>query len=73
MFPIWHMRLFRHGKGRCENREYDQHFVVTGTTRKLNAPIIDDMRMPLSEWVSRHNRWSDAEVCELQQSDRNRL
>ena len=65
MFPIWHMRLFRHGKGRCENREYDQHFVVTGATRQLNAPIIDDMRMPLSEWVSRHNRWSDAEVCEL--------
>jgi glycosyltransferase involved in cell wall biosynthesis len=65
MFPIWHMRLFRHGKGRCENREYDQHFVVAGTTGRLYAPIIDDMRMPLNEWVLRHNRWSDAEVREL--------
>ena len=70
MFPIWHMRLFRHGKARCENREYDQHFVVAGTTGKLDGPIVDDMRMPLSEWVQRHNRWSDAEVRELRQTER---
>src|SRR5919107_900558 len=24
-FPIWHLRLFRHGRGRCEDRPYDQH------------------------------------------------
>jgi glycosyltransferase involved in cell wall biosynthesis len=65
MFPIWHMRLFRHGRGRCEDREYDQHFVVAGKTGRLHGPIIDDIAMPLSEWVIRHNRWSDAEVSEL--------
>jgi len=26
--------------------------------------MIDDIRMPLSEWTVRHNRWSDAEVLE---------
>jgi len=65
MFPIWHMRLFRRRLGRCEEREYDQHFIVEGSTGKLKGPFIDDIRMPLSEWVSRHNRWSDAEVREL--------
>jgi glycosyltransferase involved in cell wall biosynthesis len=65
MFPIWHMRLFRRGKGRCEDREYDQHFIVDGLTGRLRGAIIDDIRIPLSEWVSRHNRWSDAEVREL--------
>ena len=65
MFPIWHMRLFRRGHGRCEEREYDQHFVVDGKIAKLRGPIIDDIRMPLREWVIRHNRWSDAEVHEL--------
>lgn len=69
MFPIWHLRLFRRGRGRCEAREYDQHFVVNGATSKLQAPIIDDIRMSLSEWVIRHNRWSDAEVRELLRAD----
>jgi len=69
MFPIWHLRLFRRGQGRCEAREYDQHFVVNGATSKLQGPIIDDIRMSLSEWVIRHNRWSDAEVRELLRAD----
>ncbi len=65
MFPIWHMRLFRHGRGRCESRRYDQHFYVTGPSAKLRAPMIDDISMPLGEWVTRHNRWAEAEVEEL--------
>jgi glycosyltransferase involved in cell wall biosynthesis len=69
MFPIWHMRLFRHGMGQCEDREYDQHFVVKGKAGRLEEPLIDDIRMSLSEWVSRHNRWADAEVRELLRTD----
>lgn len=63
--PTWHMRLFRSGMGHCETREYDQHFYCTGTTSSLKGEMIDDIRMSLSEWTSRHNRWSDAEVKEL--------
>jgi glycosyltransferase involved in cell wall biosynthesis len=66
--PTWHMRLFRAGKGRCELREYDQHFFCLGKTSELKGSMIDDMRMSLSEWTSRHNRWSDAEVREKQMS-----
>jgi glycosyltransferase involved in cell wall biosynthesis len=65
MFPIWHLRLFRHGRGRCEDRPYDQHFFVDGATANLSGAMVDDMRMTLAEWVSRHNRWSDAQVREL--------
>jgi len=65
MFPIWHLRLFRTGFGRCEGREYDQHFYVTGTTKKLAGHMVDDQRMSLAEWTARHNRWSDAEVRQL--------
>ena len=64
LFPIWHMRLFRTGKGRCEERRYDQHFFVEGGTGKLRHAMIDDHRMPLAEWTARHNRWSDAEAAE---------
>jgi len=66
MYPTWHMRLFRTGFGRCESRKYDQHFYVTeGETAQLKGDMIDDLRMPLTEWTFRHNRWTDAEVAEL--------
>jgi glycosyltransferase involved in cell wall biosynthesis len=65
MSPTWHMRLFRSGYGECEVRKYDQHFYVTsGYTKQLKGLMIDDVRMPISEWTVRHNRWSDAEVEE---------
>jgi glycosyltransferase involved in cell wall biosynthesis len=65
LYPTWHMRLFKNGLGRCEMRKYDQHFyVLAGTTRQLTHDMIDDIRMPLSEWTFRHNRWADAEVEE---------
>ncbi len=63
--PTWHMRLFRTGAGRCEEREYDQHFICSGATAQLRNSMIDDIRMSLSEWTTRHNRWTDAEVKEL--------
>ncbi|MBL0930394.1 MAG: glycosyltransferase family 2 protein [Alphaproteobacteria bacterium] len=65
MYPIYHMRLFRTGKGRCEDRKYDQHFFVEGGTRNLTHPMIDDIRLTLTEWTARHKRWADAEVDEI--------
>lgn len=70
MYPIWHMRLFRRGKGHCEERKYDQHFYVDGKTDRLKGPMIDYVCDSLSEWVNRHNRWADAEVEELFSGER---
>jgi len=65
MYPIWHMRLFKRGHGRCEDRRYDQHFYVDGPAGRLPYPMIDDVRMSLGEWTIRHNRWAEAEAEEL--------
>ena len=67
MSPTWHLRLFRSGVGRCENRKYDQHFMLVGdgTTGQLKGVMIDDIAMSLSEWTARHNRWADGEVAEM--------
>lgn len=70
MYPIFHLRLFRRGRGRCETRKYDQHFRADGPTAKLAWPMIDDIRLPLAEWTARHNRWADAEVDEILNPDR---
>jgi glycosyltransferase involved in cell wall biosynthesis len=70
MSPTWHLRLFRNGAGRCEERNYDQHFYLTqGSTGQLQGYMIDEIRMSLSEWTARHNRWSDAEVLEQTQAN----
>jgi len=70
MSPTWHLRLFRTGLGRCEDRKYDQHFMLlSGTSGQLPGSMIDDIRMSLSEWTVRHNRWADGEVAELHSTE----
>lgn len=65
MWPIYHMRLFKAGFGVCEMRGYDQHFCLKGKAGTLKSPMVDDIKLSLSEWTARHNRWSDAEVLEV--------
>lgn len=67
MSPTWHLRLFRSRVGRCEDRKYDQHFLLVGdgSTGQLRGVMIDDIAMSLSEWTARHNRWADGEVAEM--------
>ncbi len=63
----WHLRLFKSGQGACEDRLYDQHFVCQGAVTRLPGLMHDLNAGTLSEWTSRHNRWSDLEVSELLQ------
>ncbi len=65
MYPIYHLRLFRRGRGRCEMRLYDQHFYVEGATRRLTHPMIDDIRGPFQVWKARHRRWAELEARQL--------
>jgi len=52
--------------GRCDDRKYDQHFILkSGTSGRLQGIMVDDIRMRLTEWTARHNRWADGEVAEL--------
>jgi len=70
MSPTWHMRLFRTGVGRCEDRKYDQHFLLkSGSAGRLRGAMVDDVRLPLTEWTARHNRWADGEAAELESGE----
>ena len=63
----WHLRLFRSGTGRCEARLYDQHFIMVGANRRsarLRGFMHDKNALALSDWIARHNRWSDSEARE---------
>ena len=64
-YPAYHLRLFRRSKGMCEERLYDQHFLVPGEVCKLKHDYIDVVCSDLTTWVRRHVRWADLEAREM--------
>ncbi|MFM9916346.1 MAG: glycosyltransferase family 2 protein [Rhizobacter sp.] len=65
----FHLRLFKTGTARCEDRLYDQHFVSALPGVRLGG-VLHDMNVgSLTEWTARHNRWSDMESEELLRPD----
>ncbi len=65
VFPIRVLRLFRHGKGRCENRWMDEHIKVAGAVADLPGEILDDNRNSLTWWTAKHNAYASREVVDL--------
>lgn len=63
-YPSYHARLYRKDKGRCEDRLYDQHYIVDGKVEKLFGDMIDTTP-DLADWTVRHARWAKAEAREL--------
>ena len=65
IFPIQVLRIFRNGRGRCENRWMDEHIVVLGKTIKLTGEIVDDNLKSLGWWINKHNGYADREVVDI--------
>jgi glycosyltransferase involved in cell wall biosynthesis len=64
-YPAWHLRLARTGRSRCEDRLYDQHFLVDGRIGRLRHDYLDVLASDLSSWTARHNRWATLEALEI--------
>lgn len=65
LFPVRVLRLFRHGRGRCENRWMDEHVLVDGSTAEFNGEIVDDNLNSLTWWTEKHNAYASREVVDL--------
>lgn len=65
IFPIRVLRLFRHGRGACENRWMDEHIIVEGETENLQGEILDDNRNSLTWWTEKHNAYACREVVDI--------
>lgn len=63
-YPNYQLRLFRRGLGSCEDRRYDQHFLVDGPVVSLKNDYIDIVASDLTSWSARHLRWAAAEAEE---------
>lgn len=64
IYPVYHLRVFHHDKGRCEDRLYDQHFITDGRTHKLDGDLLCIVTTDLSDWMRRHVRWAILEAQE---------
>lgn len=66
LFPIWVLRIFRYGKGRCENRWMDEHILIAGkATQFESGELIDDNHNSLSWWIQKHNAYACREAIEV--------
>lgn len=61
-YPIYHGVIFRKGFGYCEEKQYDQHFVIEGPSLVLKGDIIDTITDSLANFTERHNKWSTLEA-----------
>ena len=64
-YPTYHTRLFRRDRGRCEQRLYDQHFLVDPPVTRLHGDLIDVLTHDLDSWSTRHIRWAGREAQQL--------
>ena len=61
----FHLRLYRVGRGRVEDRLYDQHYVLDGEAGRLQGDLLDLQITTVEKWTAAHNRWSTAEAEEV--------
>jgi glycosyltransferase involved in cell wall biosynthesis len=65
VFPVRVLRLFRYGRGQCENRWMDEHIKVAGPTVDFRGELIDDNLNSLTWWTDKHNRYASREAVDL--------
>ena len=63
--PNWHLRLWRAGTGRCEERWMDEHIFVAGPTRTTVIEIADINLNPVGWWTAKHNGYASREAIEV--------
>lgn len=65
-YPVFHLRLFQADRGTCEDKTYDQHFVVEGATLRVDgADIVDIVAIDIESFLTSHNKWSSMEAEEI--------
>lgn len=65
VFPVRVLRLFRYGRGQCENRWMDEHIKVAGPTVDFAGEMIDDNLNSLTWWTDKHNKYACREAIDL--------
>lgn len=63
-YPIWLLRVFRRGNGRCESTWMDEHVALrTGDMVRVQGDLIHDIPKDLTSWTAKHN-WYASRECQ---------
>ena len=61
-FPHKTLRVWRNGKGKCEDAWLDEHVVVDGEVIHINEDIIDENLNNLNWWINKHKSYAIREA-----------
>lgn len=64
-YPSWILRLFRHGKARCEDRPINEQMIIDGAVGRMRHDFIHEDRKGVGEWIAKHRRYAVREAREL--------
>ena len=64
-YPSWNLRLFRHVRGRYEQREVHEHLVLEGKSGYCKHDLIHEDLRDMSFCIAKHNHYSNQEAREL--------
>jgi glycosyltransferase involved in cell wall biosynthesis len=62
--PSWQLRLWRNGRGRCEQRWMDEHIKVAGKVEKSGLVFSDINLNSLTWWTAKHNSYASREAID---------
>ena len=64
--PIWLLRLWKRGKGICDDKLMDEKIIIADhKSAKLHNIIIDHNLNNLTWWTNKHNNYSNREALEI--------
>ncbi|HWQ45651.1 MAG TPA: glycosyltransferase family 2 protein [Longilinea sp.] len=66
-YPQTLLRIWRKGKGRCEQRWMDEHMVLPPSSKTVTAKghIVDDNLKGITFWTEKHNIYASREAADL--------
>ncbi len=65
-YPVIILRMFRNGKGRCEQRLMDEHLILSeGERITFDNDFVDHNLNTLMWWIEKHNNYAIREAVEL--------
>ena len=65
-YPTWLLRIWRKGKGYCEQRWMDEHIKITeGRVVFFKNDIIDWNLKPITWWIDKHNGYATREAIDI--------
>ena len=65
-FPVWHLKIWRQGKGFCESRWMDEHIKITeGESSKIDCTQVDWNKNDLRWWTEKHVSYARREMIDI--------